>query len=67
MDHSTEVTNGKAVFHVHGISKVYHVGDVDVHALRGIELDLYRGEFVVLPGPSASGKSTLRNILGGRG
>lgn len=57
--------NGKAVFHIHGISKVYRVGEVDVHALRGVNLDLYRGEFVVLLGPSGSGKSTLLNILGG--
>lgn len=64
-DHATEATNGKAVFHVHSVSKVYHVGDVDVHALRGVDLDLYRGEFVVLLGPSGSGKSTLLNILGG--
>jgi putative ABC transport system ATP-binding protein len=56
---------GEAVFEARGISKVYHVGEVDVHALRGVDLDLFEGEFVVLLGPSGSGKSTLLNILGG--
>lgn len=54
-----------AVFHVHGISKVYQMGEVQVHALRAVDLDLYRGEFVVILGPSGGGKSTLLNILGG--
>jgi putative ABC transport system ATP-binding protein len=54
-----------AVFQARGITKVYHMGEVDVVALRGVDLDLYRGEFVVLLGPSGSGKSTLLNILGG--
>ena len=55
----------EAVFHVHKISKVYRMGDVEVHALRGVDLDLREGELVVLLGPSGSGKSTLLNILGG--
>ncbi len=55
----------EAVFRARGISKVYQVGEVEVHALRDVDLELLRGEFAVLLGPSGSGKSTLLNILGG--
>ncbi len=48
-----------------GVTKVYAMGEVEVHALRGVDLDLHEGEFTVLLGPSGSGKSTLLNILGG--
>ncbi len=54
-----------AVFQARDITKTYHMGEVEVHALRGVDLDLYESEFVVLLGPSGSGKSTLLNILGG--
>src|SRR5512145_2220386 len=57
--------HSEAVFVARGLSKVYRLGDVDVHALRGVDLELYRGELVVILGPSGSGKSTLLNILGG--
>jgi len=47
------------------VRKVYGTGSIEVEALRGIDLDVYAGEFIVLLGPSGSGKSTLLNILGG--
>jgi putative ABC transport system ATP-binding protein len=53
------------VFVARGVTRVYRTGDVEVQALRGIDLELYAGEFAVLLGPSGSGKSTLLNILGG--
>jgi putative ABC transport system ATP-binding protein len=53
------------VFRALGLTKVYGEGEIQVHALRGIDLELRSGELVVLLGPSGSGKSTLVNILGG--
>jgi putative ABC transport system ATP-binding protein len=55
----------QAVFLARGLTKVYTMGEVQVHALRGVDLDLFEGEFAVLLGPSGSGKSTLLNIIGG--
>jgi putative ABC transport system ATP-binding protein len=58
-------TPSTIVFQARGVTKVYDMGEVQVHALRGVDLDLYAGELVVLLGASGSGKSTLVNILGG--
>ena len=55
----------RSIFVAHNLCKIYRMGDVEVHALRDVELTIYRSEFVVLLGPSGSGKSTLLNILGG--
>jgi putative ABC transport system ATP-binding protein len=54
----------KAVIDVRGITKSYKMGDLEVHALRGVDLKIMEGEFVSIMGPSGSGKSTLMNILG---
>ena len=55
----------RSAFRVEDLSKVYKTGETEVHALRGLSMEIYDREMVVLLGPSGSGKSTLVNILGG--
>ena len=73
-DNNMATSNGKVegsdeapevVFRARGLTKTYRMGEVEVAALRAVDLDLYQGEFVVILGPSGGGKSTLLNILGG--
>lgn len=54
----------RAVIDIREITKTYQMGDIEVHALSGVSLQIYEGEFVSIMGPSGSGKSTLMNILG---
>jgi len=56
---------GVPVFTARGLTKTYRTGEIEVRALREVDLDVGAGEFIVLLGPSGSGKSTLLNILGG--
>lgn len=58
-------TPSQPVFVVRGLTKVYHMGEVEVQALRSMDLELFAGELLVLLGASGSGKSTFLNILGG--
>lgn len=62
---ATAETNGRPAVSMRDVTKVYQMGEVEVHALRGVSLDFDEGGFTVLLGPSGSGKSTLLNILGG--
>ncbi len=65
--HKTEPekpTERRVVIDVQDVTKVYKMGEVEVHALRGVSLQIYEGEVVSIMGPSGSGKSTLMNILG---
>jgi len=65
LNEQTATASKTVVFRTEALTKVYDMGEVQVKALRGVDLELYSGELVVLLGPSGSGKSTLVNILGG--
>src|SRR4051794_40199013 len=60
----TDERGRKAVIDIRNITKVYKMGDIEVHALRGVDLKVYEGEFISIMGPSGSGKSTMLQILG---
>lgn len=56
--------NGRPLIRVHDIHKTYHIGEIDVPAVRGVSLEIFRGQFVGVMGPSGSGKSTFLHLLG---
>ena len=55
----------EAFVKLENVTKVYHMGEVDIHAVDGIDFEIQKGEFVVIVGPSGAGKTTVLNILGG--
>ena len=59
------MNNGRAIIEARELRKIYRVGDVEVPALRGLDLEVQPGEFLSIVGPSGSGKSTLFHIIGG--
>src|SRR6187551_2892159 len=61
----TDYSGHESVVRVRGVKRTYEIGGTPVHALRGVDLDIKRGEYISIMGPSGSGKSTLFNMIGG--
>ena len=62
---AAEQSTPRPTLSARGLTKTYRTGEVEVQALRGVDLELFEGELIVFLGPSGSGKSTILNILGG--
>jgi putative ABC transport system ATP-binding protein len=60
-----DYSGNESVVRVRGVTRTYEIGGTQVHALRGVDLDIKRGEYISIMGPSGSGKSTLFNMVGG--
>jgi len=64
MESRTLKPKGNLVIHIEGVTKEYKMGEEIVRALRGVDLSIYRNEYVAIMGPSGSGKTTMMNLLG---
>ena len=62
---TAEAEERRTVVRTQKVKKVYQMGDIEVHALRGVDMEIYTGEYLSIMGPSGSGKSTFFNMVGG--
>ncbi len=61
----TDIPGKKTLIRLEDIHRTFHTGEIDVHVLQGIDLNIFQGEFLIIRGESGSGKTTLMNIMGG--
>ena len=60
-----EEAEKRTVVRTQQVKKIYLMGEIEVHALRGVDMEIYTGEYLSIMGPSGSGKSTFFNMVGG--